>query len=329
MRRREGPELQAKRDLIPSGARRIAVALAFLAACAPEPKTPTKPTATLFFSNVELAPGRTFPSPLVRGRVNGKETTFIVDTGAQVSVVDVKLAQAAAVVVTAGGSVQDPSGEGVPSSKTDAPNFVVDGLGSIPNRWTAVIALPEVLTNLGIGAILSPQNILDPKGGHQLVLDLANRELRFDDPSAASKVSSSVFDLGPIQVCHYGDESFSAAALIAHAVIDGVPTQIELDTGASNTFIVTDSDAGRKLAERTDGERKRAVSPAGEFESARFSNIPAVIGEFDASGPLMTMPGKRSHTCGYEGRIGIDRLRTCTLVISQNDARATCSKPSD
>lgn len=329
MRRREGPELQAKRDLSRASAWWSAVALASLAACGSDVKTPTKPSATIFFSNVELAPGRTFPSPLVRGSVNGHETAFVIDTGAQVSVVDENLAREAALVMTAGGVAQDPSGTEVPTSKTEAPNFAVNGLGNIPNRWTAVIALPEMLTKLGIGAILSPQNILDPKGGHQLVLDLANRELRFDDPSAASKVSSSVFDLGPIQVCHYGNDSFNAAALIAQAVIDGVPTRIELDTGASNTFVVTESDIGRKLAARTDGERKRAVSAAGEFETARFANVPTAIGEFDASGPLLTMPGKRSHACDYEGRIGIDRLRTCTLVIAQNDARATCSKPND
>lgn len=298
---------------------------AILLACGPDPKTPAKPnTATLFYSNVELAPGRTFPSPLVRGTVNGKETAFIVDTGAQVSVIDAKLAAEAALPILTGGSAQDPSGSAVAMSKTDAPNIVVDGLGPVPNRMAAVIAIPEMLTKLGIGGILSPQMI--SSDGHQVVVDLANRELRLDDPGAANKTSEKVFDLGPIQVCRYDDKGFGAASLIAQAVIDGIPTMVELDTGASSTFVVADSAIGKKLGERTDGEHRKSMGAAGEIDTARFENVAATLGELNVSGPLMWMPGKRSGNCGYEGRVGIDRLKTCTLVIAQRDARATCTK---
>jgi len=48
------------------------------------------------------------------------------------------------------------------------------------------------------------------------------------------------------------------------------------------------------------------------------------VGEVDASGELMTMPGRRAAPCGYEGRLGIDRLRRCTIVIGEKVARATC-----
>lgn len=305
-------------------------AYAFLAvlllACAPEPKTPEKShTASLYFSTIELGPGRRFPSPLVRGTVNGKETAFIVDTGAQVSVVDAALAVEASLAVVAGGAAQDPSGTKVPMSKTAAPGFVITGLGAIPDGLTAVIALPEVFTKLGVGAILSPQSLA--KGGHQVVLDMERNELRLDDPGpTAAQVSNKVFDLGAIQVCRYDDHGFSVASLIAQAQIDGVVVPVEIDTGASTTFVVADSAIGKKLAERADGEKKSAVSAAGELETARYAQIEAKIGEVDASGPLMTMPGKRGGPCGYEGRIGIDRLQKCTLVISERDARGTCVK---
>lgn len=294
-------------------------------ACGPEPKAPARPhSATLYFSTIELAPGRTFPSPLVRGMVNGKDTAFIVDTGAQVSVVDATLAADASLAVQAGGAAQDPSGTKVPMSKTVAPSFVITGLGAIPDAMTAVIALPEIFTKIGVGAILSPQSLA--RGGHQVVLDMEHNELRLDDAGAASQISDRVFDLGPIQVCRYDDHGFGVASLITQATIDGVVVPVEIDTGASTTFVVADSAIGRKLAERTDGEKKSAVSAAGELETARYDQIAAKIGEVDASGPLMTMPGKRVGVCGYEGRIGIDRLRKCTLVISERDARGTCGK---
>jgi len=304
------------------------VLLGLLAACAPDPKIPSRPNAaSLFYSNVELAPGRRFPSPLVRGTVNGKETVLIVDTGAQVSVIDAKLAAEANLALLRGaGEARDPSGNGVPMMKTDTPVIAVDGLGPLPNRMTAIVELPEPFRRIGIGGILSPQMLA---GEHQVVLDLPRHELRLDDPAAASKVSERVFDVGAIQVCRYADGGFGAASLIAEASIDGVPVRIELDTGASNTFVVADSAVGRKLAERTDGERKKSLTAAGEVETARFESVAAKLGEFDITGPLMMMPGKRAGACGYEGRIGIDRLRTCTLVIGAGDARATCRKSSD
>jgi hypothetical protein len=162
--------------------------------------------------------------------------------------------------------------------------------------------------------------------GHQVVVDLPRRELRLDDPAAATKVSDTLFDLGPLQICRYDDKGFGAASVLAHAVIDGVPTLVELDTGASTTFVVADSAVGKKLAERPDGEHRKSMGAAGEIDTARFAHIHATVGELDVSGPLMTMPGTRSSPCGYEGRVGIDRLRTCTLVLGQNDARGTCAK---
>jgi len=131
--------------------KRAVLSLFVLAACGPEPKAPTPPAAArLFYSNVELAPGRRFPSPLARGRVNGRETVFIIDTGAQVSVVDAALARDAGLEITGAGQARDPSGGAVAMTKAPAPHLVVDGLGPLPERLTAVIALPEILTRLGV-----------------------------------------------------------------------------------------------------------------------------------------------------------------------------------
>jgi hypothetical protein len=52
------------------------------------------------------------------------------------------------------------------------------------------------------------------------------------------------------------------------------------------------------------------------------------LGGVDASGPLMVMPGQRDEHCRYEGRLGIDRLRACTLVIARGAAGVTCAGSS-
>ncbi len=292
-----------------------------------EAKTPQKvATATLFFSTVEIANGRVFPSPLVRASVNGKPTILIVDTGAQVSVVDAHLATEASLEVIAGGQALDPSGSAVAMAKTAAPHLAVEGIGALANRLTAVIALPYVLTQIGIGGILSPQMI--PKDGRFVVLDLARRELRLDDGAAAASVSKSVFDLGAITVCRYDDKAFGAVSLVAVAMIDGVATRVELDTGAATTFVVNQSEVGKKLAARAEGGTGHAMGAGGEIDIAKVPNVAVTIGEVDASGPLMMMPGSRSGPCNYEGRIGIDHLRTCTFVIGETSARATCAAPA-
>ena len=56
----------------------------------------------------------------------------------------------------------------------------------------------------------------------------------------------------------------------------------------------------------------------------KLPHVAMKVGEVDASGELMTMPGRRAAPCGYEGRLGIDRLRRCTIVIGEKVARATC-----
>jgi len=296
------------------------VGLAVSSMACGSPARPVPPTtsakAALFYSDVELAPGRTFPSPLVRGSVNGKATILVVDTGAQVSVIDEKLAIDAKLEVGAAVDGRDPSGNAVAMRRTERPGLGIDGLGAIAEHPTAVAALPSIFTRLGIGAILSPQALAD--GLHDVILDLAQREIRIVDRAPASH-QGSVAD-----VCRFAESGLAARALVAKAVIDGIPTVVELDTGASGTFVVSSSDVGRKLERRTDAERAEAMGAAGPIDVIRVGRATASIGSLTLDGPVTIMPGEKDGSCGYEARLGIDRLRNCTLVISETSASVTC-----
>jgi hypothetical protein len=300
-----------------------------VAACAgsppPRPPAPKRPAATLFYSDVKVAPGRTFPSPLVVGSVSGRPTTFVVDTGAEVSVVDATLAVVVGLPIGQPVGGEDPDATTLPLRRTDQPRLAIDGLGPIAERPTAVVTLPPVLARLGIGGILSPQALAEP--GRDVVVDLVNLELRLADasaPSHASRTAQPQQELPPMNVCRFRESGFDAKVVVAAATIDGVEMAAEIDTGASGTLVVADSEAGRKLAARSDVVRGQAKDATGAFEVMRAGDVPVTIGAVPLRGAITVMPGKKDVHCGHEGRIGIDLLRSCILVIGESSARGLC-----
>lgn len=291
---------------------------------APASPSTTSSRAVLFYSDVELAPGRTFPSPLVRGSVNGKPTTIVVDTGAQVSVIDAALAADAKLEIGAPLDGHDPSGTTVAMRRTERPRLAIDGLGPLAERPTAVAALPPIFARLGVGAILSPQTLAESR--RSVVMDLARRELRVTDlaPSHDSTSEARRRDLSVVDVCHFQESGMDAKALVVKATIDGTTALFEVDTGASGTFVVAESDVGRKLGARPDASRAQAMGAAGPIDVIRVGRAPAKAGSVALDGPITVMPGEKDGRCGYEGRLGIDRLRSCTLVIGESTASGTC-----
>jgi hypothetical protein len=122
-----------------------------------------------------------------------------------------------------------------------------------------VITKPPIFARLGVGAIVSPQALAD--ADHRVVLDLANREVRIAEASSPphSPAGKPEHDLPIVNVCNFRVSGFDAKALVVKAMIDGTPTFLEVDTGASSTFVVADSEEGRKLGFRTDATRAQAT----------------------------------------------------------------------
>ena len=287
----------------------------------------TSKTASLFFSEVELAPGRTFPSPLVRGSVNGKPTIFVIDTGAQASAVDATIAASAGLDLGREVKSSDPSGNAVEGMRTtERPHLLIDGLGLLAERPAVVMDFPPVMKTAGIGAILSPQALT--ANGSEVVLDLSRRELRIAGPNLESDAPATrpALALGQIDVCRWTEGDVPAKALVMRASIDGKPVSLEVDTGASKTFIVADSDVGRMLATRPAAERSRAVTAAGQVDIVQVEGVTARSGAVALDGAFSIMPGKKDERCGYEGRLGIDRLKSCRLILREASVTGTCSK---
>ena len=282
--------------------------------------------AELFYATEETRPGDRFPSPLVRGSVAGRPTLFIVDTGAQVSVVDATLASLVHLALAPATAAKDPSSTVVAIERTQRPSLALEGWGPVTDRPAAVLPLPPELTKLGIGGIVSPQAIVEH--GREVLLDLVNNELRSTvageaEPSA-SFGKGYALPLPRIDVCRYEDSGFSARSLVVTATIDGIRSVIELDTGASGTFAVSDSDLGRKLSSHPNAARAKALGAAGPIETVLVTGVPLQLGSAETLGTITVMPGTRDEHCGYEGRIGIESLRSCVLVLGESGARGAC-----
>jgi hypothetical protein len=290
--------------------RTVLVAASGLAACA----TPSVPAAALFYDKTELAPGRTFPSPLVSGTVNGRPTKIVVDTGAQVSVVDAKLAAEAGLEIAGSVEAQDPSGQAVAMKRTLDPKLAVEGLGPLPALPAAVVELPPFFAQLGVGAIISPQALAD--ASHSAVLDLRSGQLRIVSGTAPAGES--------VDVCDYREGALDAKALVMTVRIDGIDTRVELDSGASRTFLVAGSEASKKLTGRSDATKSTATGAAGTIDVVTAPSVRVGSSGADVYWTLAVMPGEKDARCGYEGRLGIDWLRSCVLTVAQASASLTC-----
>jgi len=313
----------------------LAVAMVGSLGCASGQPHEAKATAAqtgpvaLFYSDVELAPGRRFPSPLARGSVAGRPTVFVIDTGAQVSVVSTTVAREAGLESVAAEDAQDPSGNKVETRRTENPRIALDGLGALPDRPTAVVTLPPILERLGIGGIVSPQALADRD--RTVILDLPHGELRVV-PANASQPSTrgGALAMPEANLCRYEQSGFSARALTLPAKVEGIDVTLEVDTGASGSFVVAEGAPGRLLGARTDAAQGKAVSAGttATTETRRLEGVRVQFGSVDTKGPVLVVPGARDEHCGYEGRLGIDRLRACVLVIEELRIHGRCDAPS-
>jgi len=307
-------------------------ATAALAACAASP-TPGSPRvaprgrATIFFSPIPGSGGRTFPSPLVRGRVGALPAILVIDTGAQVSTIDAAIARAAGLPLESASAGHDPTGQPVRLERSDRPSLVIDGWGALPEQRVAVVALPEPLRRLGVGAIVSPQALVGPS--EAVVIDVPRRELeRTSLRAATAALASRGVELVPVasHLCREQTGEFERRVLVAPATVAGRSSVLELDTGASGCFVISESEAGRSVSARGGGESGTRVGAAGPIEVRTYPDVPVAMGAVRATTSLSVTRGARDAACGYEGRLGMDVLRHCVIVVNREQVFARCDQ---
>jgi predicted aspartyl protease len=292
---------------------------------------PSRPSSARLLYEVEGASSR-WPQPLVRGTVAGRRTLMVIDTGAHVPVLASWLAREVGLRTSPGSPRRDAGGFDLASGRADHVALEIDGLGPAPDRPMAVIDLPDGFARRGIGAIISPQAL--PNADEAIVLDLANSEMyRASSPSVADDLAKRApwAAVPNARLCsRKEDDGFDSRALIIDATIDGVATSVQLDTGSNALVVDEDSDAGRKLAKRGDGVPRTALGAGGYSRIVSFPRVEVRMGQRVANVPA-AVGQARMRRCGFDGRVGLEELRACVLIISPSELRVSCPEltPTD
>ena len=130
--------------------------------------------------------GKRFPLPLVHGTIGGTPTWMLVDTGANSHVVAGWLARQVGLSLKKLGDLgADHAGRTIATYRVDHPQMTIEtrrGQRCSTGRLLAT-AMPPLIEELGIGAFVSPQRLVESADG-AIVLDFPLGEMRaskYDD----------------------------------------------------------------------------------------------------------------------------------------------------
>jgi hypothetical protein len=261
-----------------------------------------------------LFPAPDFVSmPLVRGTIDGRPTSLMVDTGAGVSVISLTLARELALPITNGVQGIDVAGRPIQLDITERPRMAIDGLGAIADRATAILDLPPEVARAGIGAILSPQML--PLPGEAIEIDFAHGLMRRTKAKPGPHASP---------VCSYTVNGVAARMLVTDAVVGGIPAHLEIDSGTNRLMLAESTDAGRAIAARNDLGTEPGTGAAGAFSAKTARGVPVRIAEWSGTLAVSLVPVKSDAQCGTMGRLGMERLRSCSLGITETESWLSC-----
>lgn len=213
--------------------------------------------------------------------------------------------------------------------QTDHSSLVLEGFGPVADGPVAVGDLPEAFRRVGVGAIVSPQALATPTD--VVVLDLVAGRMRLvpraQAPAPDPQSATSTAVLRDARLCTYRASGRQARSLVATVTIDGTQVVLDLDTGATGITVDRNTEVGRRLAVRPNVGHVHGLGAAGAFDVVTVADVPIRIGELEASVPVGVAVGAASAPCGAAGRVGVDYLRGCVLVIGHDTLNASCQQP--
>lgn len=257
------------------------------------------------------AGARALSFPLVDGKVNGHPTRFILDTGAAVHTIDTTVGAAAQL-----------------ASPAKASSLSIDGWGALPEHAIVVRELPASLRAHGIGGVIAPQLLVESPD-QTVVVDLVNLQLRMLPRSTAA---TALADLGPSlsgagrKLCPAESDGIAGLGLAVDATVDGEPTRLAIDTGASRSLLVEGSKAAaRALAHPVLGRTVSAGATA-DVATSIYGGVPFTVGAWTSTVDVGVSVPHRPPPCGVDGRLGMDVLQQCAVAISEGEMLVSCRR---
>jgi predicted aspartyl protease len=281
----------------------------------------------IFYDQALAAKG--FPNPLVKARIAGHEAIFIVDTGASTNILADWYVEAA----------------GIPSAKTDTRARGIGGqtvatrvVSHLQGRWSdgqplsldeaIVITFPPYFKSLQLGGLVSPQ-LLGPAGTAAL-LDLGVPSLLFMPfERALSELRRSKGSTAPIdrmQPCRNANSKFVNRQYLVPVTVAGVTDLMLVDTGATGTVFSEESKLAHAIKSGAEvGSPSEGIGGAVRGERTVRDVELLRGGRTVALNPSI---GKVSEPCdavGRLGRLGMDALRNCSLILGESEMAFSCA----
>lgn len=257
------------------------------------------------------AGSRAFSFPLVEGKVNGQPTRFILDTGAVVHAIDTPVAAAAQLATPA-----------------KASSISIDGWGALPEHAVAVRDLPPAIRAHGIGGIIAPQLLVESPD-QAVVVDLLNLQLRMRPRSTAA---SAMADLGPSlsgagrKLCHADDDGIAGLGLTVAGILDGEPTLLAIDTGASRSIFVEGSRAAARATTHPVIGRTVSTGASVDVTTSIYGGVPIRAGAWTSTVDVGVSVPHRAPHCAVDGRLGMDVLQQCAVAIYGDEMLVSCRR---
>jgi hypothetical protein len=259
----------------------------------------------------------------VKARIAGREAIFIIDTGASVNLLAAWYVKAAKIPTdampgaTVNGSVVPRMARRLRGRWSSGQRFSWDK--------TLVVSFPPYFESNHIGGIVSPQFVTP--AGLSAVLDLAAPSLRFlPFEHALSDLQQSNLSTDPVpvyQACH----SMTADPLyLVPATAAGVTDLMGVDTGATNTQFSEDANIAHAIGSRSESSGHASESLGSIDTGERLvRNVQLLRGGRTVT--LNPTIGKApTGFCDGTGRLGMDALRGCVLVLSHSESAFTCAR---
>jgi hypothetical protein len=260
---------------------------------------------------------RRTPCPLVHVQAKGKETLFIVDTGATANALTKWFAEDLGITTTshAEDAARDFAGTALEVARAGPLDITADGT-VIGRGFIPVVATPILARPRGIGGVLSPRLLLRPN--FVAVLDLPADRLAVVEGALQGDPWK-----GEKSLARDGTRACGTRGIyLVPAALDGASALLRLDTGSEQTSVFAASAIGQALSSRM------AVAPGAQSsvgqEFGQKDGVSFEAGRVTAKLSVRLIPGEPSAACKYDGLLGMDALRGCQIILDPDRAFARC-----
>jgi hypothetical protein len=172
----------------------------------------------------------------------------------------------------------------------------------------------------GITGILAPNSLV--RSGWALIIDLGRNELRYQPEDAALKELERG-GTKPTRVEYHRclrEGFFDKGHRIVTASVNGVQTELLVDTGASQSVLYRNSPAIPTLLTRV-GSKGTASAVNSESASLTLDPVPIVLPGLSVAVPVAV--NSNDGVC-WDGLLGADAFADCALVWGAGDLWVAC-----